>query len=148
MASMENPTPLPLTDDALVLRTCFAKDEAWKAICDAIRKPVCVGADEFFAYVEFVEDQNFADMDVPELLSRVPPNYPHTFLFVVDSVAIESPESPILVVDLYREPGRTFRTVPSQIQGIENNLSIANMDFESFAECVDDNGVFRDFPGD
>jgi hypothetical protein len=30
--------------------------------------------------------------------------------------------------------------------GIENNLSIANMDFEEFAENVDDDGIFRGFP--
>jgi hypothetical protein len=29
---------------------------------------------------------------------------------------------------------------------IENNLSLANMDFEEFAEAVDPDGVFRGFP--
>jgi hypothetical protein len=42
--------------------------------------------------------------------------------------------------------GREFRTIPSKIQGIENNLSIANMDFEEFANTVDERGVFRGFP--
>jgi hypothetical protein len=36
--------------------------------------------------------------------------------------------------------------LPSQIQAIENNLSIANMDFEDFADSVDADGVFRGFP--
>jgi hypothetical protein len=31
------------------------------------------------------------------------------------------------------------------IQSIQNNLSIANMDFEEFANSVDDDGVFRGF---
>jgi hypothetical protein len=35
--------------------------------------------------------------------------------------------------------------VPAQIQGIENNLSIANMDFDDFAGAVDSGGVFRGF---
>jgi hypothetical protein len=30
--------------------------------------------------------------------------------------------------------------------GIENNLSIANMDFEAFAENADPDGIFRGFP--
>jgi hypothetical protein len=50
-----------------------------------------------------------------------------------------------LVVDLFEEPGRTFRAVPSAIQSIENNLSIANMDFWEFADNVDAAGVFRGF---
>jgi len=47
---------------------------------------------------------------------------------------------------LYEGSGREFRAVPSQIQAIENNLSIANMDFEEFAESADESGVFRGFP--
>lgn len=43
------------------------------------------------------------------------------------------------------EPGRTFRALPSEVNGIESNLSIANMDWEDFAESVDDDGVFRGF---
>jgi hypothetical protein len=55
-------------------------------------------------------------------------------------------EHHLLVIDLAREPGREFRAVPSAIQSIENNLSIANMDFAEFAGAVDEDGVFRDFP--
>jgi Domain of unknown function (DUF6924) len=28
---------------------------------------------------------------------------------------------------------------------VENNLSIANMDFEDFADATDDDGIFRGF---
>jgi hypothetical protein len=37
-------------------------------------------------------------------------------------------------------------TIPSEIQSIENNLSLANMDFEEFAESADKDGIFRGFP--
>jgi uncharacterized protein DUF6924 len=30
---------------------------------------------------------------------------------------------------------------------VENNLSIANMDFDEFADAVDQDGVYRRFPG-
>jgi hypothetical protein len=43
------------------------------------------------------------------------------------------------------EYGREFRAIPTAVQSIENNLSIANMDFEDFAEAVDEDGVFRGF---
>jgi hypothetical protein len=67
------------------------------------------------------------------------------FLMVVDDLTIRSPEHPILVVDLGREPGREFRAAPAAVQSIENNLSIANMDFAEFADAVDEDGVFRGF---
>jgi hypothetical protein len=43
-------------------------------------------------------------------------------------------------------PGRTFRVIPSEAWGVENNLSISNMGFAEFADAVDDRGVFRGFP--
>jgi hypothetical protein len=46
-----------------------------------------------------------------------------------------------LAIDLYGERGRTFRAIPSQIRGIENNLSIGNMDFFEFADNVDEDGI-------
>jgi len=51
----------------------------------------------------------------------------------------------VLVVDLYSDPGRSFRVIPSELWGVENNLSLANIDFEEFADAVDRDGVFRGF---
>lgn len=39
-----------------------------------------------------------------------------------------------------------FRVILSEIQRIENNLSIANVDFEEFAGSVDQDGGFRGLP--
>jgi hypothetical protein len=47
---------------------------------------------------------------------------------------------------LYTEPGRTFRVIPGEIWGVENNLSLANMDFAEFADSTDRDGLFRGFP--
>jgi hypothetical protein len=54
-------------------------------------------------------------------------------------------EHPVLIVDLFERSGREFRAIPSTVQSIENNLSLANMDFEEFAEAVDDDRIFRGF---
>jgi hypothetical protein len=50
-----------------------------------------------------------------------------------------------LVVDLHDKPGRIFRVVPAEIGNVENNLSIANMGFDEFADAVDKDGIFRGF---
>jgi hypothetical protein len=135
---------LPKTEYSPVIRTDFGDEEAWAAVCELIRKPVPDGfGDQFYAYVEFVNDLAFRDLTEPELLARVPSDFGHSFLMIVDKVALQSPEFPVLVMDLYDQQGRTFRAIPSQIQSVENNLSIANMDFEEFANCVDGDGVFR-----
>jgi hypothetical protein len=135
---------LPKTENSPVVRTDFDDDEAWKTLCELIRRPVPDGAGgEFLAYVTFVDDPAFRNLTEPELLERVPPDYGHSLLMVVDKIAMKGPEFPILVIDLPPEEGNRFRAIPSQIQSIENNLSIANMDFRDFADYLDQDGVFR-----
>ena len=96
--------------------------------------------------LRIVSDPTFDGLTVTELISLAQRGPYRTFLFVVDHVTLTDPEHPILVLDLADEPGRTFRVVPSEMWGIENNLSIANMDFAEFAESTDADGVFRGFP--
>ena len=135
---------LPKTENSPVVRTDFDDEDAWKRVCELIRRPVPDGCgDTFQAYVTFVENAAFRDLTEQELLERVPEDFGHGFLMVVDKAALQGPEFPILVIDLPPEDGRRFRAIPSQIQSIENNLSIANMDFADFADYVDEDGVFR-----
>lgn len=136
---------LPDTKDTPVIRTDFEDEATWKRICNLILLPVRDGEGEFYAYVDFVDDPKLRYLSVKELLAMVPQGYGHSFVFIVDREAMQQSEFPILVVDLYAEPGRTFRAIPSEVQGIQNNLSIANMDFYEFADRVDGDGVFRGF---
>ena len=77
-------------------------------------------------------------------------------LFIADSISLSSPDHPILVVDLsdtflsvaeFPEiAGRTpFRCIPSELWSVDNNLNIANMDWEEFAGAAGEDGVFRGF---
>ena len=125
------------TENPLVLRTDFSNQAAWKTITGIIQKPV--GIFRFRANVEFVDDIEYADITKDQLLELIPKDYSHSFIIVVDRMAISPPDHPLLIVDSYEGSGREFRAIPSLIQGIENNLSIANMDFEEFAESVDKN---------
>jgi hypothetical protein len=133
---------LPDSDHALVVRTDFSDEAAWVRVCSQIAAPV----GEFRAYVAFVSDPAFAGLNSSALTSLAQRGPYRSFLFVVDSVALADSEHPILVVDVVDEPGRTFRVIPSEMASVENNLSIANMDFADFAESVDADGVFRGFP--
>jgi hypothetical protein len=134
---------LPDTREAMVLRTDFSDEIAWTSICAAIRKPQTPAG--FQAQVEFVSDPAFAGITA-ETVFTVLPESDRSFLFIIDPKTLSDPEHPILVVDLLTRPGRTFRVIPSEVWGVENNLTIANLDFADFASSVDADGVFRGFP--
>lgn len=136
---------IPITKDALVLRTDFTDDRKWTTVCDLIKEPS--KNDAFVAYVEFLSDRIFEGLIVDDLINKIPEKYPHSFIFVIDSVTIKNSEFPVLCVDVYENVGQTFRVIPSEMWGIENNLSLANMDFDEFASGIDEDGVFRGFSG-
>src|SRR5688572_17852247 len=135
---------IPQTENPLVLRTDFSNQAAWERICRIIQKPVSIF--RFRANVQFLDDMGYADITKDQLLELIPKYYSHSFLIVVDRIAISLHDHPLLIVYLYGRSGLEFRAIPAQIQPIENNLAIANMDFEEFAESVDERGVFRGFP--
>jgi hypothetical protein len=87
-------------------------------------------------------------MTVEQLVELTPKGGVHDFVFafLADRIALTEPEQPVLVVDLYDEPGRIFRVISRQLWGVENNLSIANLDFSEFADNADPDGIFRGFP--
>ena len=149
--------------DPWVIRTSFSDDASWSAVRKLISAPQRDMGQEFYAYVQFMDDQRFANLTPSELVHSLPDDYPGFFCFVVDSVTLTKEDHPILVIgfspnsvnveDYQRTPNQTplseiqmFRAIPETIQSIENNLSIANMDFKSFADSVDSDGVFRGFP--
>ena len=125
-----------------VIRTNFADEAAWEALCAALRKP----DDElgYVANVACVSDPRYAGLTV-EQLTALAPKGPLEFLFLADRVALTHPEQPLLVVDLDDEPGRTFRAIPATVGYIEANLSIANQDFDDYARGVDPDGIHRGF---
>lgn len=130
------------TEQAVVLRTDFSDEETWRAVCAEM---LAETADGFRAYVDLVEDRSFEGLGTEALLSAASDEYGWGFLIVGDHVTMAEPGHPFLVLDLFREPGRSFRALPREIQSIENNLSISNMDFHEFADSADADGVFRGF---
>jgi hypothetical protein len=141
---------LPATGCALVLRTDFSDDDAWEAVCEASEAPTSEG---FMAGLSFVSDPAFDGITAAQVAGLTSENDGsdesfRSFLFLADHVTVTDPEMPLIVVDLYDEPGRSFRVAVGQISSVENNLSLANMFFHEFADSADPDGVFRGFPGE
>jgi hypothetical protein len=149
-----------------LIRTDFSDDKVWQAICSAVKKipsdlregidiMKAMNAasgndvsryDQSLEFVNIIDDPQYADRTTEEVLDLVAKRTVNACLFIVDRHTITNPDHPILVVDLPYQPGRTFRTIPSEVWAIASNLSIANMDWEDFANLVNSDGVFRGYP--
>jgi hypothetical protein len=126
-----------------MLRTDFSNDAAWTTLCEAVQVPSEEG---YLPQLDCISDATYDGLTVRQLVALAPKGGDLLFAFIADRVTLSNPEQPILVVDLYDEPGRTFRVIPCEMWGVENNLSIANMDYYEFADNVDPDGIFRGFP--
>ncbi|MFJ4596567.1 MULTISPECIES: DUF6924 domain-containing protein [unclassified Kitasatospora] len=115
---------------------------SWERLREVLATPNEYG---FLPGVELVDNPYFAGATCAEARNLLPGDYWHALLVLADADALGSAELPVVVVDLWGEPGRCIRVVAAELWGIENNLSIANMDFDEFADAVDEDGVFRDF---
>lgn len=99
--------------------------------------------DGFLAYIEPVSDAAFDRVSWDAVKAAVPADdHGAAVLFVADSTTLASPDHPILVVDLMgsRPP---FRCIPAELWAVENNLNIANLDWEDFADAAGADGVFH-----
>jgi hypothetical protein len=138
---------LPQTWSVPVVRADFSDDAGWERVKENIAEPTEEG---FGADVEFVEDRALAGLDEAAIVGGYPRAYPaayrHPVLFVVDAVALSGPEWPVLVVNLNADVDvAPFRALPRQVQSIQNNLSLANMDYIEFAGAATADGIFRGF---
>ncbi|MFG2825414.1 DUF6924 domain-containing protein [Kitasatospora sp. NPDC048365] len=140
---MALPEPEDLT--SLILRTDFSSDAAWEVVRAAID-----GADEY-RHATYVNDRSFNGVSVQALVDAdavADDDDKLCYLFVADTITMTDEEHPLLAVDLYDEPGRTFRVAPRCYADVSANLTIANMDFAEFADAADASGTFRGFEGD
>ncbi|MCH6164890.1 DUF6924 domain-containing protein [Pseudonocardia alaniniphila] len=148
------PSPLRPSGCALLVRTDFSNERSWEALCEGVRTP---SEDDFLATVDIVDDDAYRDLTATQLRNLYPDPHPvgPYFFFVADADAVASAEHPLLVVPvpypepeyayLNEPPRATFRVVVARLWSVENNLSLANMDWAEFAHSVDEDGVFRGF---
>lgn len=147
-----------------VVRTDFSDNRAWEAVKRLVSAPQKDPLSElmFQANVRFVDESVFTNLSCDRVVHALPDGYPGFVVFIVDSETSKSSEHSLMVVgfspqgdepdSFTRRPRQTpvseiksFRAIPGACQAIENNLSIANMDFNDFAGAVDNDGVFRGF---
>ncbi len=129
---------IPKTDKALLFRTDYSNELQWRSLKEIVQKP-----GEYFTEVEIINNNKLESVKIDKIMALVQKTTKHTYMFIVDSITINHPDKPILVVDLFTSPGQSFRIVASKLWSVENNLSIANLDFEDFMENVDKENIYR-----
>jgi hypothetical protein len=66
-------------------------------------------------------------------------------LFIADSTTVASPITRYLSLICQMTVCAPFRYIPPELWAVQNNLNIANMDWESFAGEVNEDDVCRGF---
>ena len=102
---------IPETKDPVVIRTDVSDQETRERICFVIRQP----GDVFYAKVEFIDERAYEGLTKDQLRNLIPEDYVHSFIMVVDSMAITDVDHPLLILDLLKDG--EFSSVPTQIGG-------------------------------
>ncbi|MBP1859812.1 DUF6924 domain-containing protein [Rhizobium herbae] len=131
----------PQNDRTPLIRTDFVNDEAWRRVVDAAS---AASTDGFRAKLYVLDDRSFSNADPAALAEAANTSSDHVLLIIADSSTMNNAEMPLLCVDTI-PPGGQFRVIPEHLWGVENNVSLANMDFSEFAAALDRDGVFRGF---
>jgi hypothetical protein len=129
----------PGTSETPFVRTDFSNERVWREIVEAVGRE---SPDGFRAYVSIIDDIGFSGASAEDLAGLAAQAGAHRLLLVADSVTMSHVERPILCIDLL-EALRTIRATPGALWSIENNLSLANLDFEDFVEAADHDGIYR-----
>ncbi|MFE2039175.1 DUF6924 domain-containing protein [Streptomyces scopuliridis] len=147
---------------ALVIRTDYNDDAAWQALVAEATQPW--GSDgEFEAHVHLVDDPAWAGATPDAVLTAARRDEKLSVLFIADRTTMRSAHRALLALTTSDEgedldpmygqefidspAPREFRTTPAAAHDVHANLSIANLDFEDFAEeaLADPEGILRPF---
>lgn len=137
------PTTLPLhAVNTLLVRTDYSDTDTWITVRNLIRQPTAEG---FAANVDIIEDQSWTGLAPADVIRRLYPDRSktHALMILADAQTMRDPEHTLLCID--PQTLNSLRVIPSLLWSIENNLSLANLDWHDFAENTDKDGVLRGF---
>lgn len=133
---------LPSSESSLLVRTDFTDDAAWQRVRSAA---LAESADGFRAYVTVIDERAYDGAAWDDVRQAAMAGGQHAaVLFIADHSALGK-DHPIQVLDLSRESRAPFRCIARELWSVDNNLNIANMDWEEFADNTDGDGIFRGF---
>ena len=128
---------IPSTDSIAIIGTGFGSNETWEQFLEQV---------EAWQSFEFsiVDDPEFSGLQPNSAMTRLPSEYPHGVVFLADAQTFADAESPLMAIDV-KAPGENIRITLEASEGLAANIDVANMEFEAWAQNVDEDGVFREF---
>jgi hypothetical protein len=139
---------LPTAPDLglLFVRTDYSDDRAWRAALSAATAVNNTNEFESMgALLSPVESLALSSLTPMALAALAREDY-LSEIAVADAQTMR--DQTVLFADLSElsgQVGRTFRSIPAEVEAIVANLSLANMDFAEFADNIDADGIFRGF---
>lgn len=125
---------------APLIRVDFSDDEAWEELLQRAGRPY--PPDDFQAMLQPLSDERLDGLEGSDLAGLDDRIFT---VYLADERAMTGDERTVLVVDPRRSPVPSFRVALPALAAVENNLTLANVDFDDFARAVDEDGVFRGF---
>ena len=124
-----------------LVRTWFGDERGWRALLSATRTP---SIDGFLAYVDVVEHPSLDGATPSHVAALLPTKSEYSIAILADQRSMTDAEQPLLVVlaNGSNDPPE-LRVIPSALWGIENNMSLANMEWGDFVGSADNDGVLR-----
>ncbi len=135
-------TGLPSTEASLLVRTDFNDGAAWEETKAA---SLAENEDGFRAYLHVVDDATLSEATWQDL-RRATRALEHraAVLFIADRAALAG-DHPVQVVDLSSDSRPPFRCLARELWGVDNNLNMANMEWEDYADNVESDGIYRGY---
>jgi hypothetical protein len=144
--SEQLPPDLGWKPGLLLVRTDYSDDGAWRTALSAATAVYDVDDfDRMGALLRPVESPALSNLTHRELAALAREDY-LSQIAVADAQTMR--DQAVLFVDLnelHGQVGRTFRSIPSEVEPIVANLSLANMDFAEFAGNTNPDGIFCGF---
>ena len=132
---------LPPGDAALFVRSDFSDDAKWRATLAAVQQPSPEG---FTPNLVVVDDRAWEGAGAAEVAAAHRGDRARSVAFVVDAATLADPARAVLCVRIGGRKVQTLRALPTEVWSLENNLSLANMDWGDFSRAAV-GGVFRGF---
>ncbi|UYV16786.1 DUF6924 domain-containing protein [Porphyrobacter sp. ULC335] len=131
---------IPQDGDAPLIRCDFSNMAAWERLVAATKEP---SPDGFVPNLQIIDNDRYDGASANQIGSAARDTN-HAVVFIADEITMGNDDLSVLCLNVSATEQR-FRVIPSELWGVENNLSLGNMDFEEFADATGADGIFRGF---
>jgi hypothetical protein len=107
---------MPWTESPLLLRTSFGAEELWNAFMTHLRESSLEFSDEQpEEFMEILQDPAHLSRTREQIAALMPAGDPHGYVMIAAETTLRESEHPLLLIDMFDDPGREFRSTPEGV---------------------------------